>query len=588
MNIKKEISELLKPTFDKLGYDESLCIVNFSSMPNVDFQCNSAFTLAKQQGVNPAIIAAKIADKFNKTNKSITASNIGGFVNFVVSNEFLSSMANKIKDDKDLGIEKHQKARTIIMDYGGANVAKELHVGHLRSPIIGESLKRLYMLLGDKVISDSHLGDWGMQMGLTIAQLQEDGYLDYYFGKGTKTDITLNMLNEEYPKASARKKTDSDFKKKADDYTLYVQQKKEPYYTIYKEIRQASVKAIEKNYKMLNSYYDLWYGESTAQPYIDEVIKIFKDRGLTRESNGALVVDVAREGEHIPLPKKNPDDPNEEVQYKNPMPPAIIQKYNGGDLYATTDIATLYMRQKDFKFDACFYVTDKRQTLHFEQVFRCVRMAGIIKDNQDLVHIGFGTMNGKDGKPFKTRDGGTIKLEDIINLLINKAKEKLEENNVEYDEKLALAIGVAAMKFGDLSNIISKDYVFDLDKFLSFEGKTGPYLQYTAVRIKSILKKATDKVGTIEISTQEERNIITNIFKVIDCYEICYQDKSLNLLCSELYNLASAFSTFYNNIKILAEPDRDKRISYLTLCRLVLDILSLGLNVLAIDIPEKM
>lgn len=588
MNIKKEISELLKPTFDKLGYNESLGIVNFSSMPNVDFQCNSAFTLAKQQGVNPAIIAAKIADEFNKTNKSITASNIGGFVNFVVSNEFLSSMANKIKDDKDLGIEKHQKARTIIMDYGGANVAKELHVGHLRSPIIGESLKRLYMLLGDKVISDSHLGDWGMQMGLTIAQLQEDGYLDYYFGKGTKTDITLNMLNEEYPKASARKKTDSDFKKKADDYTLYVQQKKEPYYTIYKEIRQASVKAIEKNYKMLNSYYDLWYGESTAQPYIDEVIKIFKDRGLTRESNGALVVDVAREGEHIPLPKKNPDDPNEEVQYKNPMPPAIIQKYNGGDLYATTDIATLYMRQKDFKFDACFYVTDKRQTLHFEQVFRCVRMAGIIKDNQDLVHIGFGTMNGKDGKPFKTRDGGTIKLEDIINLLINKAKEKLEENNVEYDEKLALAIGVAAMKFGDLSNIISKDYVFDLDKFLSFEGKTGPYLQYTAVRIKSILKKATDKVGTIEISTQEERNIITNIFKVIDCYEICYQDKSLNLLCSELYNLASAFSTFYNNIKILAEPDRDKRISYLTLCRLVLDILSLGLNVLAIDIPEKM
>ena len=588
MNIKKEISELLKPTFDKLGYDESLGIVNFSSMPNVDFQCNSAFTLAKQQGVNPAIIAAKIADEFNKTNKSITASNIGGFVNLVVSNEFLSSMANKIKDDKDLGIEKHQKARTIIMDYGGANVAKELHVGHLRSPIIGESLKRLYMLLGDKVISDSHLGDWGMQMGLTIAQLQEDGYLDYYFGKGAKTDITLNMLNEEYPKASARKKTDSDFKKKADDYTLYVQQKKEPYYTIYKEIRQASVKAIEKNYKMLNSYYDLWYGESTAQPYIDEVIKIFKDRGLTRESNGALVVDVAREGEHIPLPKKNPDDPNEEVQYKNPMPPAIIQKYNGGDLYATTDIATLYMRQKDFKFDACFYVTDKRQTLHFEQVFRCVRMAGIIKDNQDLVHIGFGTMNGKDGKPFKTRDGGTIKLEDIINLLINKAKKKLEENNVEYDEKLALAIGVAAMKFGDLSNIISKDYVFDLDKFLSFEGKTGPYLQYTAVRIKSILKKATDKVGTIEISTQEERNIITNIFKVIDCYEICYQDKSLNLLCSELYNLASAFSTFYNNIKILAEPDRDKRISYLTLCRLVLDMLSLGLNVLAIDIPEKM
>ena len=474
------------------------------------------------------------------------------------------------------------------MDYGGANIAKELHVGHLRSPIIGESLKRLYILLGDKVISDSHLGDWGMQMGLTIAQLQEDGYLDYYFGKGKKIDITLDMLNEEYPKASARKKTDSKFKQKADDYTLYVQQKREPYYTIYNEIRQASVKAIERNYKMLNSYYDLWYGESTAQPYIGEVIKIFKDKGLTRESNGALVVDVAREGEHIPLPKKNPDDPNEEVQYKNPMPPAIIQKYNGGDLYATTDIATLYMRQKNFKFDDCFYITDKRQALHFEQVFRCVRLAGIINDNQRLVHIGFGTMNGKDGKPFKTRDGGTIKLEDIINLLINKAKEKLQENKVEYDDKLALAIGVAAMKFGDLSNIVSKDYVFDLDKFLSFEGKTGPYLQYTAVRIKSILKKAKDNLQKINISTQEEKNIIMNMLKVLDCYEVCYQDKSLNLLCNNLYNLASAFSTFYNNIKILTEQDTDKRISYLTLSKLVLDVLSQGLYVLAIDVPERM
>lgn len=588
MDIKKKIGKLLEPVLIKLGYDKNLSTVNFSTKPNVDLQCNSAFVLAKQVGKNSVDIASKIAEEFNKNNKEITASNIGGFVNFVLSNKYLSKVANEIKNDKNLGVEKHTKSRTIIMDYGGANVAKELHVGHLRSPIIGESLKRLYIMLGDKVISDSHLGDWGMQMGLTIAQLEEDGYLDYYFNKGKKIDITLDMLNEEYPKASARKKTDSKFKQKADDYTLYVQQKREPYYSIYNEIRKASVKAIERNYKMLNSYYDLWYGESTAQPYIEEVIQIFKDKGLTRESNGALVVDVAREGEHIPLPKKNPDDPNEEVQYKNPMPPAIIQKYNGGDLYATTDIATLYMRQKNFKFDDCFYLTDKRQALHFEQVFRCVRLAGIINDNQRLVHIGFGTMNGKDGKPFKTRDGGTIKLEDIIKLLISKAKEKLEENKVEYDDKLALAIGVAAMKFGDLSNIVSKDYVFDLDKFLSFEGKTGPYLQYTAVRIKSILKKAKDNLHDINISTQEEKNIIMNIFKVLDCYEICYQDKSLNALCNNLYNLASAFSTFYNNIKILSEQDEKKRISYLTLSKLVLDILSQGLYVLAIDIPERM
>lgn len=590
MDIKKQLSAKLTQVFKSCGYDCEAA-VGFSNMPDLcDFQSNSAFAIAKQHGKNPIELAKSIVDACEELNNDFEISVAGpGFINFKCRDEYLSRIANELILDKRVGVEKHKKSRNVIMDYGGANVAKELHVGHLRSPIIGESLNRLFKLLGDNVTSDSHLGDWGLQMGLTEAQLEEDGVLDYYFGKSkVKPNITLDMLNEAYPKASSRKKTDMLFKEKADTYTLYIQQKQEPYYTIYKEIREASVKRIEKNYKDLNSFFDLWYGESTVADLTKSTVQLFVDKGLARVSEDALVVDVAREGEHIPLPKKDPNDPNEKVQYKNPMPPTIIQKFNGGDLYATTDLATIVLRQKMCHYDEYVYVVDKRQGMHFEQVFRCARLANIVDEDQKLTFVGFGTMNGKDGKPFKTRDGGTIKLEDIINLLKSKANEKLEANGIKGDDKLALAIGVAAMKFGDLSNMVSKDYVFDIDKFTSFEGKTGPYLQYTVARIKSLIKKANEKSGQIIINGEEQRKIMIDLLKLIDSYELCYKDYSLHTLCACTYNLASSYATLYNNVKIIKDTDNSSRKSNLALSELVAKALEQALGVLAIDVVEEM
>lgn len=586
MNILELLKEQLSKTFSRLGFDPNYVVVTFSNRPDLcDFQCNSCFNLAKKYCQNIMQIGKAIIDNSEELKKDFDITFFNGFINFVAKPSILERYANYILAN-DL-VEKHVDTKNIIMDYGGANVAKELHVGHLRSPLIGESLKRLHTLFGDKVISDTHLGDWGLQMGLTIAQLEEDGYLDNYFKNGKPKTITLDVLNDTYPKASKRKKCDATFAKKAEDYTLFLQQKKQPYYDIWKEIRKISVTQIEKDYLKLNVKFDLFYGESTSSDSVPKILEMFTKGKLCYNSCGALVVDVAKEGEHIPMPKNNPNDPNEEVRFHNPMPPAIIQKHNGGELYVTTDLATIYDRAKENP-DEIMYITDKRQSTHFEQVFRCARKAKLVPDTTKLIHIGFGTMNGPDGKPFKTRDGGMIKLSDVINLLTNKAKEKLDKNGIEYDEKLPLMIGVAAMKFGDMSNTVTKDYVFDLDKFASFEGKTGPYLQYTAVRINSLLEKSDKKFGEITITSNEEKNIIMSIIKLVESFGICYTDNSLNYLCDAVYNVASAFSLFYNNTKILTEKDEKLRSSYLSLCKLVYKSISLALNVLAIDIPVKM
>lgn len=590
MDIKQTLSEKFKNIFKTLGYDENLATISFSNKPDIcDFQCNAAFTLAKELKINPMEIAKKIADNCNELQDDYEIFAMPpAFVNIKLKNRTISEYANYVLSAEN-PVKKHEKSLTIILDYGGANVAKELHVGHLRSPIIGESLARLYRLLGHTAITDTHLGDWGLQMGLTIAQLQEDGILDWYFKKsGEKTQITLDMLNIAYPKANKRKNSDSAFMEKAQNYTLFLQQKKQPYFDIWKDIRAVSVEQIKKHYQQLNANFDLWYGESDASDYVPLIIDIFKSKNLARVSSGALVVDIAKEGEHIPMPKKDPDDELEEQKYYNPMPPAIIQKFNGGELYVTTDIATIYERNLHNPFDEIHYVVDKRQSNHFEQVFRCVRIANIIDENKKLLHIGFGTMNGKDGKPFKTREGGIVKLDDVIEMLKAKAKEKLDANGISYDEKLPLQIGVAAMKFGDLSNTVSKDYIFDLDKFTSFEGKTGPYLQYTAVRIKSLLNKSKQNFGEIIIENDEQKNIIISIIKLLESYQQCFNEKSMNSLCETAYNLAGAYSTFYNNTKILTEPDLKKQQSYLSLSKLVLKTLTQALNILAIDIPSKM
>ena len=585
--ITNEIEKLIKEGAKKAGYDETFS-VSFSNAPKLcDFQCNDAFALSKKYKKNPFEIASEIINNIKKNDDFIFEVVKPAFINIKLTDKKLEDIANEMLKDERGGLEKHSKSQKVVLDYGGANVAKALHVGHLRSPIIGESLKRLYKLLGDEVISDVHLGDWGLQMGLTELQLYSDGVLDFYFtGKGKEPKITLEMLNEAYPKASARKNTDEEFKKQADEWTLKIQEKKEPYFQIYKKIREVSVSKIKEHYKELGATFDLWLGESDADEYIDKALGIIEKKGLSRISDGALVVDVALEGENIPIPKK---DENEEQKYKNPMPPAILKKYNGGVLYATTDIATILMRNKSYKnIDRIEYIVDGRQKNHFTQVFRVCKMAGISPENQQLIHVGYGTMNGKDGKPFKTRSGDTIKLEDIINLLIEGASKKLTENNVNYDKALALKIGVGAMKFGDLINSVSKDYVFDLDKFLSFEGKTGPYLQYTVVRINSILNKLNNKEGNIKIHFEEEREIIKSILKLNTSYEICYKEKSLNSLCLATYDLASSFSTFYNNHNVVGEKDKDIQSNFIALLLLVKKKIMQALNVLAIEVPDKM
>lgn len=594
MNIKKILYKALEESFLHLNYNFDDITLSFSNRPEeADFQCNSAFAIAKKVQKSPEVVANSIIANLNQEVADVWFAK-PGFINFKIKDEALSKILNEANSNERLGLEEVENKQTIVMDYGGANVAKELHIGHLRSPVIGESLARLYKILGNKVITDTHLGDWGLQMGLTVAQLEDDGYIDGYFDTTKKNkEITLDTLNEEYPKASKRKNEDETFRKKAEEYTKFIQDKKEPYWSVYLNIREISVKRIKANYEKLGCYFDLWYGESNSAEYVDKVVKMFIDKGLTREYEGATIVDVAREGENIPIEKKNPDDPQ---LYKNPMPPVYLKKSNGADVYDTTDIVTIYQRNKDFNPDRIVYVVDKRQSAHFERCFRAVKMAGISNDSQNLEFLGFGTVNGKDGKPFKTRSGDTIKLEDIINLISDGARKKLAENGIVDNEELALQIGVSAMKFGDLSNAPSKDYIFDIDKFASFEGKTGPYIQYTGARINSLLKKAgmSDKfdylsnLNLIDIADDNQRKIAISFIKLQESYFTSYKESSLSSLCTALFDFASSFSKFYNDTRILTEKDDKKKNSYLALCLLILKALKQATGVLAFEIPEKM
>ena len=593
MNIKNILYKALEDTFLHLGYEFDDITLAFSSKEGADFQCNSAFAIAKKVHTSPEVVANAIISNLDQDVAEVSFAK-PGFINFKIKNEVLSACLNEALADERLCLATVEEPQKVVMDYGGANVAKELHIGHLRSPVVGESMARLYKILGNEVITDTHLGDWGLQMGLTIAQLQDDGYVDGYFDSSKQNkEITLDTLNEEYPKASIRKNNDEDFRKKAETYTKYIQDKKEPYWAIYESSRDISVKRIKANYENLNCFFDLWYGESTAAPYVEPVVKMFVDKGLTRVHDGAIVVDVAKEGENVPIEKKNPDDPQ---LYKNPMPPVYLKKSNGADVYDTTDIATIYQRNKDFAPHKMIYFTDKRQGIHFERCFRAVKMAGISPAEQSLEFVGFGTINGSDGKAFKTRSGDTIKLEDIINLITEGARRKLKENGIEGDEELALKIGVAALKFGDLSNIVSKDYIFDIDKFASFEGKTGPYIQYTGARINSLLTKAgmADKLdwlsnlNLINVCDENQRNIAINFLKLQESYFTCYKDSSLNALCAALYDFASSFSKFYNDTRILVEKDEHKKNSYLALCNFVLRAIKQAVYVLAFEVPDKM
>ena len=588
--IIQKIEEELNKVIKKLNIENVKANVQFSARPELaDFQTNVVFSLAKSLGKKPLEVAELIANEIKVNGVDVTVVP-PAYINFSLNSVGKNSLAEKLLTEDNYGIDNIGKGKTVVVDYGGANIAKELHMGHLRSPIIGEAIVRLHRLFGYNTIGDVHFGDWGLQMGLIMAILDEQGDLDYYYGKSNvKPKITLEFLNLNYPKASARSKVDPEFKTKAETFTLNLQLLKEPYYTIWKDIRAVSMEAIKRNYEKLNCSFNLWYGESDAQKYIEPAVQRFIDLGLTRESEGALVVDVRQEGEHIPIPKKDPNDPNEKQLYKNPMPPVIIKKHNGGELYATTDIATIMQRVEDNKnLEKIIYVVDKRQSTHFTQVFRACRLSHIAPENLELVHVGYGTMNGKDGKPFKTRSGDTIKLEDIINMVTSKADEKLKSNGLNEAQKTAEEIGVGAMKFGDLSNEVTRDYVFDLDAFMSFEGKTGPYIQYTAVRIKSLLNKAGGFKPEFNIETAEEKNILIEILKLIDALKNALQNYTPNLVCNAVYNLASTYSTFYNNTRILSEPNETKRNSYLSISKLALKYIEKACDTLAISIPDKM
>lgn len=587
MNFKELLQKDLLLALEKCGYPTQNAVVSDSNKPDIaDYQSNVAFSLSKIAKKAPMVIAEQIVNALPQNDNYVASVANPAFINFKLANKCINDYANFCLKDELVGLKKLDNPRTIFMDYGGANVAKELHIGHLRSPIIGEALARLHKILGDKVISDVYLGDWGTQMGLTIAQLEEDGLLEGYFGRSkNKTEITLDMLNIAYPKASKRKTSEPEFKKKADDYTYLLQNHKEPYYSIYQQIRAVSLERIKYNYDVLGCHFDLFNGESTAQPYVKPTIEIFKNKGLAQISDGALIVDVSEEGENVPSGKF---DENGKELLKNPMPPVMLQKANGADIYDTTEIATINMRYQTYKPDEFIYVVDKRQSQHFVIAFRAVKKAELVGENTKLTHVGYGTMNGTDGKPFKTRSGDTIKLEDIIELVTSAAQKKLDENGMGNNRELALNIGLAATKFGDLSFVTNRDYVFDLDKFTSFEGKTGPYIQYTGTRIKSLLSKAESMGDFIDISDADQRELVINLAKLNDSYYASYKEYGLNNLCLALYNFCATFSRFYNNTKILTEPNKQKRENYLAICRLALRAIEQATDTLGFVIPERM
>ncbi len=543
MNLK----QLLEQRLQKI---EPTATVSVSD--KADFQCNSAFALAKQQHQSPVAIANQIVEQWNQQyGDTATATAVNGFINFNMTDKQLQTMAEYVTQKHLLPLAT-QKPRTIFLDYGGANIAKELHIGHLRSPIIGEALKRVFQAFGHSTISGAYLGDWGLQMGLVIASIMEQG-IDVH-------DVTLPMLGEIYPAASKRKNIDQEFYERAATVTAKLQNMEEPYYGMWQVLRNLSVNQIKKNYDKLNCTFDLYDGESSYQFNVDNVIKILQDQNLVEKSQGALIVNVAK-----------PED-------QKPMPPVIIKKQNGGDLYATSDISAIYTRYQKYHPDQFVYITDARQGLHFEQIFRVARMANLVSPNTTLTHVSYGTINGKDGKPFKTREGGTIKLEDILDTVANATTE--------------FAVGLSAIKFADLINQVHKDYIFDLQKCISFEGKTGPYILYTIVRINAIF----NKVGTFQCNfanlsqynNDYIRKVMVSVIKLAEAYNVALNTLSLNAIADAIYNLANAFTAFYTEHNIIHETDNAKKELYLSVAQLTKTALEIGLNTLAIDTVEKM
>lgn len=578
------ISREVGGAFEAAGYDPSFGKVTLSNRPDLcEFQCNGAMPAAKRYHKAPIQIAGDVAAKLTESPLLSQAEAVNpGFLNLRVSNDYLCSYLSEMSADAHLGVSPTGAPRTVVLDYGGANVAKPLHVGHLRSAIIGESIKRIYRFFGDTVIGDVHLGDWGLQMGLVIEGLRErQPDLPYFDDSFTgeypeEAPFTISDLEEIYPAASARSKTDEEFAHRAHEATRRLQECEGGYYALWKHILRVSVADLRKNYGDLDVSFDVWYGESDAQPYIPQLLRIVEDKHLAVESEGALVVPVQEESD------------------SKEIPPCILVKSDGATLYATTDLATIVQRQQDYHPDKLLYLTDKRQSLHFEQVFRTARKAELIPAATELQHIGFGTMNGKDGKPFKTRSGGVMRLESLIAEVTDYVTRKITENQTVTDEELpktARMIALAALKYGDLSNLATKDYVFDLDRFSSFEGNTGPYILYTIVRIKSILAKYAGDVSAAKLlpaEGTEQKELMLVLSRLSDSLRAAYRDSAPNAICAYVYELAVAANKFYHDVRIISEPDAAKQASYVALIDLARRAMETCIGLLGFSAPDKM
>jgi len=581
------ITEEFEKAFEKNEYDKKLGKVVVSNRPDLcQYQCNGAMAGAKLYHKAPIMIANQVVESLqdNEMFESVEAV-MPGFINIKLNSEFVAKYLNDMKEADKYGCE-NKAPETIVIDYGGANVAKPLHVGHLRSAVIGESVKRIERFMGNKVISDVHLGDWGLQMGLIITELEcrkpdlvyfDESYTGEY---PEEAPFTISELEEIYPCASAKSKVDEEFKEKAHQATLKLQSGYAPYTAIWKHIMKVSVEDLKKNYGNLNVDFDLWKGESDAQPYIPGLIQDLIDKKLAYESQGALVVDISKE-----------DDTKE-------LPPCIVRKSDGAALYATSDLATIIQREQDYKPNHYIYVADKRQELHFTQVFRVSKKANIVDENTKMEFLGFGTMNGKDGKPFKTRDGGVMRLESLIAQINKAVYDKIMENRTVSEEEAnntAKIVGLAALKYGDLSNQASKDYIFDIDRFASFEGNTGPYILYTIVRIKSILEKYKAESGNEDvnlpvISTDNgsQMQLMLEVAKFNEIIENATEELAPHKICSYVYDLSNAFNRFYHETKILAEEDQTKKAGYIALINLTINVLEQCIDLLGFSAPDRM
>ena len=588
------ITDEVTKAFTECGYDAKYAKVTLSNRPDLcEYQCNGAMAAAKEYKKAPFMIADEVVEKLAANPIFAMAESVKpGFLNLKIDEAYLADYVAKMQEDEGrFGCEKTEAPKTIMIDYGGPNVAKPLHVGHLRSAIIGESVKRIGKFMGHNVIGDVHLGDWGLQMGLIITELKlrrpelvyfDDAYTGEY---PEEAPFTISELEEIYPTASKKSKEDEAYKEAAMQATFELQHGKRGYQALLKHILNVSVTDLKRNYANLNVSFELWKGESDAQPYIPDMVQKMKDDGFAYISDGALVVDV-----------KEDTDTKE-------IPPCMILKSDGASLYNTTDLATMVWRMKDYNPDEIIYVVDKRQELYFTQVFRCARKTGIVKPETELKFLGFGTMNGKDGRPFKTRDGGVMRLEHLISGINEEMLAKIQENqktkenlgiSTEEAENTAKMVALAAIKYGDLSNQASKDYIFDIDRFTSFEGNTGPYILYTIVRIKSILNKyhglgKDDSGAVIEAAhSKSEKDLMLELSKFNAVMESAFEETAPHKICSYIYDLANAFNSFYHGTKIMSEENETVQKSYIRLLELTESVLETCIDVLGFSAPERM